>query len=185
MSNTEKSKRKKPFLTTREIAIYAMLGALMFVTKKLMEALPNIHLLGMFIMVCTIVFRSRALIPLYIYILADGLTLGFSPYWMPYLYIWAILWGITMLLPKKMPKKVAVIVYPAVCGIFGISFGALYAPAHALYQGLTFEQTLIWIAGGLGFDILHLVGNAAAGILVYPLSELLKKLVSNSSRKQA
>ena len=169
----------------RLLAVFSMLGAIMFVSDILMEFLPNIHIVGVLTVVYTIVYRSKALIPIYVYVFVNGLYMGFGIWWLAYLYIWAILWGITMLLPKKMPKKVAVIVYPAVCGIFGISFGVLYAPAHALYQGLTFEQTLIWIAGGLGFDILHLVGNTAAGILVYPLSELLKKLMNNYGRKQA
>jgi len=160
-----------------------MLGALMFASKKIMEVLPNIHLLGMFIMASTVVFRAKALFPIYLYIMLDGLFLGFSPYWAPYLYIWAILWGITMLLPKKMPKKVAAVVYPAVCAVYGLLFGALYAPAQALIMGLTFKQTLLWIVTGLGFDTLHFFGNLFAGALVLPLVELLRMLMKNRGRQ--
>ena len=46
-----------------------MLGALLFGSKIIMEALPNIHLLGMLIMVYTIAFRLKALIPIYIYVI--------------------------------------------------------------------------------------------------------------------
>ena len=47
-----------------EMVLFAMLGSLMFCSKIVMEALPNIHLLGMLIVVYTIVFRRKALIPL-------------------------------------------------------------------------------------------------------------------------
>ena len=158
------------------MAVFAMLGTLMFLSKILMEVLPNIHLLGMFTMICTIVYRKKALIPLYIYVLINGLYGGFTMWWVPYLYVWTILWGITMLLPKNMPKKIACIVYPVVCGLHGIAFGALYAPAQALMFGFDFKQTIAWIIAGLPFDALHGVGNLLAGMLILPLSELLKKI---------
>ena len=59
-----------------QIVIFAMLGSLMFCSKKIMEVLPNIHLLGMFTMVLTLTFRSKALIPIYIYVFLDGLFGG-------------------------------------------------------------------------------------------------------------
>ena len=58
-------------------------------------------------------------------------------------------------------------------------FGALYAPVQALMFNFTFEQTLSWIAAGLTFDIIHMAGNFAVGLLIFPLSEVLKKLVKN------
>ena len=158
------------------MAIFAMLGSLMFASKVIMEVLPNIHLLGMLTMVYTIVYRKKALIPIYIYVILNGVYAGFSVWWVPYLYIWTILWGVTMLLPKNMPKLVAYAVYPVVCCLHGLLFGVLYAPAQALFFGLSFEQTVAWVLTGVWFDILHMVGNFAAGFLVYPLSMAMKKL---------
>ena len=163
-------------LTVRDMAVFGMLGALMFVTKVIMEALPNIHLLGLFIMVFTLTYRTRALIPIYIYVFLNGIIAGFSFWWIPYLYIWTILWAITMLLPKNMPKKFACIVYPLVCGLHGLAFGILYAPAQAWMFGLNFEQMITWVLAGSPFDIVHCVGNLVAGTLVLPLSALMKKL---------
>ena len=156
-----------------------MLGTLMFISKILMEFLPNIHLLGMLIMVYTIVFRKKALIPIYLYVFLNGIFAGFSPWWIPYLYIWAILWGITMLLPRNMPKKVAYVVYPIICALHGILFGTLYAPVQAILYGFDFKQTIVWIIGGLTFDILHCIGNLCAGLLVLPLSEVLKRITKS------
>ena len=67
------------------MVLFAMLAALMFCSKKVMEGLPNIHLLGMFIMTFTVVFRKKALIPIYVYVFLDGLFGGFSMWWLPYL----------------------------------------------------------------------------------------------------
>ncbi len=162
------------------MALFAMLGAMMFVTRVVMAVLPNIHLLGMFTMVFTLVFRAKALIPLYVYIFIEGVFAGFDIWWIPYIYIWTILWGFTMLLPKRMPKKVCYVVYPIVCGLHGLLFGILYAPAQALFFGYTFEQMLVWISTGAFFDILHGIGDFCAGLLIVPLTELLKKLVART-----
>lgn len=167
---------KKPFLTVREMAVFAMLGTVMFCSKIILEVLPNIHLLGMLTMVYTLAFRKKALVPLYVYILLNGIFAGFAPWWVPYLYIWTVLWGVTMLLPQNMPRPVAAVVYPVVCCLHGLGFGVLYAPAQALMFGLNWEQTLAWIAAGTPWDLVHCAGNLVAGLLILPMAELLKKL---------
>lgn len=156
-----------------------MLGTLMFVSKIIMEALPNLHLLGTLTMVCTVVFRVKGLIPIYVYVFLNGIYAGFATWWVPYLYVWAILWAMTMLIPKRIPKKVAAFVYPAVCALHGFAFGIFYAPGQALLYGLSFEQMLIWIAQGVVADVTHGIGNLFIGTLVLPLSELLKKLIKS------
>ena len=82
-----------------------------------------------------------------------------------------------MLIPRRLPKKLLAVIYAAVCCLHGLTFGILYAPVQALMYGFDLEQTLAWIAAGFTFDILHGVGNLAAGLLIMPLSELLLKLV--------
>ena len=160
----------------RDIIIFAMLGTIMFISKLIMEFLPNIHAVAMFIAVFTLVYRWRALIPIYVYVFLVGLVNGFNLWWYPYIYIWTILWGVTMLLPQNMTRKVAVVVYPVVCALHGFAYGTLYAPAQALFFGLNFEQTVAWIVAGLGFDVIHGVSNFAVGFLILPFSELLHKL---------
>jgi len=169
--------KRRTALPIREMVVFAMLGTVMFCSKIIMEILPNIHLLGMLTMTYTVVFRKKALIPIYIYVAINGLYAGFSMWWMPYLYVWTILWGITMLLPQKIPKALKCILYPAVCGLHGVAFGTLYAPAQAFMFGLNFEQTVAWIAAGLPWDLLHGIGNLFAGMLILPLSDLLGKLM--------
>jgi energy-coupling factor transport system substrate-specific component len=141
-----------------------------------MEFLPNVHLLGALTMVYTLVYRKKALIPIYIYVMLNGIYAGFNLWWMPYLYIWTLLWGATMLLPKRMPRSLAVIVYPILCSAHGFLYGILYAPAQAVMFGLDFRQTIAWIAAGSAFDIIHGISNFAVGFLIIPLSEVLRRL---------
>ncbi|MBQ8523223.1 MAG: hypothetical protein IJ457_01215 [Clostridia bacterium] len=158
------------------LSLFAMYGALMYVSKYIMEGLPNIHPLTMLIVTFTVVYRIKALIPIYVYVFINGLYSGFDIWWMPYLYLWAVQCLITMLIPKKIPDRIAVIVYPVLCAILGLSFGVMYAPAQAIMFKYSFEQTVAWISSGLVFDLLHMGGNFAMGLLVLPLSKLIKKL---------
>ena len=90
-------------ISIREGAVFSMLGAIMYCSKLIMEAFPNIHLIGVLTVAFTVVYRKKALYPIYIFVLLSGLLSGFSTWWIPYLYIWTVLWGVTMLLPENMP----------------------------------------------------------------------------------
>ena len=168
-------------LNVREIAVFSMLGAMMFASKILMDALPNIHLIGTFIIAITVVYRKKALYPIYVFVFTSGLLNGFATWWLPYLYIWTVLWGIVMLLPKKLPEKAKPFIYSAVCALHGFLYGVLYAPAQALLFGLNFKGMLAWIAAGLAFDITHGISNFICGLLICPLIILFKKLTPKNS----
>ncbi len=167
--------RSKNYQRLVNLSVFALLGVIMFISKYLTEALPNIHLLGMLTMTYTITYRKKALIPIYVFVFLTGLFNGFAMWWIPYLYIWTILWAVTMLLPKKMNVKIAVPVYAVVCALHGLCYGVLYAPAQAVMFGLDFKGVLAWIGAGFYFDILHGIGNFALGFLIVPLSKTLQK----------
>lgn len=161
-------------LTTREIAVFAMLGAVMYASKLLMELVPNVHLLGAFIVAFTVVYRKKALYPIYIYVFLNGLFCGFASWWVPYLYVWTALWGAVMLLPERMPKMIRPIVYMAVCAAHGFLFGTLYAPAQAILFGLSFKGMIGWIIAGLPFDFIHGISNFFCGLLIVPIISALR-----------
>ena len=174
---SDNKKVNQTFQRTLEMILFAMLGSIMFCSKIFMEFLPNIHLLGMLTMTYTVVFRKKALIPIYVYVMLNGLYAGFNVWWVPYLYIWTILWAITMLIPQGLPKKIKYVVYPAVCCLHGLAFGTLYAPAHAIMFRMNLQTAIAWIVSGLPWDAIHGVGNLIAGMLIIPLSELMIRLL--------
>ena len=163
-------------LTAREIAVFGMLGAVMYASKVLMDVFPNIHLLGAFTMAFTVQYGRKALYPVYIYVLILGLFSGFAAWWVPHLYLWLVLWGVTMLLPRSLPKKAQMLLYMTVCALHGFLYGVLYAPFHAWVFGLDLGGTLTWIAFGFPADMIHAAGNFVGGLLIVPLSELLRRL---------
>lgn len=169
-------------LTVREMAVFGMLGAVMYASKFLMELAPNIHLLGVFTIAFTVVYRRKALYPIYVYVFLNGIFSGFASWWIPYLYLWAVLWGAVMLLPKNMPPKARPIVYMAVCAAHGFLFGTLYAPAQALLYGLSLQGMAAWIIAGLPWDCIHGVSNFFCGALIAPLVSLLRIAERNMSR---
>jgi len=162
-------------LSIRETAVFGMLGALMYASKIITEALPNIHLLGMFVVAFTLVYRRKALYPIYTFVLLTGCFAGFAAWWTPYLYIWTVLWGATMLLPRDLPPRAAPFVYMAVCAAHGFLYGTLYAPAQALLYGLGFRETVAWIVAGLPFDLIHGVSNFFVGSLILPVAKALRR----------
>ena len=61
-------------LTARETVIFAMLGAVMYASKVVMEFAPNIHLLGALTIAYTVVYRKKALYPIYTYVILNDCT---------------------------------------------------------------------------------------------------------------
>ncbi len=173
-------------LTVREIAIFGMLGALMYASKIIMDALPNIHLIGTLITAITIVYRKKALYPIYVFVFLTGFLHGFANWWIPYLYIWTVLWGMVILIPrgfvegKTRGAKFRPVVYMCVCAAHGFFYGVLYAPVQALMFGLSVEGMMAWIVAGLPFDITHGISNFCCGMLIMPIVSALRLAERNS-----
>lgn len=167
-------------LNVREIAIFGMLGALMYASKILMDAFPNIHLIGTLITAITIVYRKKALYPIYVFVFLTGFLHGFANWWIPYLYIWTVLWGMVMLVPRRFVEgktrraKLRPFVYMCVCAAHGFLYGVLYAPVQALMFGLSFDGMIAWIVAGLPFDITHGISNFCCGLLIMPIVSALR-----------
>lgn len=164
-------------LKLKDIVLLALLAALMCVGDFAMEWLPNVHFVGVFIVVTTVVYRKYALLSIFVYWIVSGLVEGISLWWIPKIYIWSLLWVGIMLIPKSLSEKVKNVLYVAVCTLHGfLSFGVLYAPAQALITGLDFKGTIAWIIAGLPFDVTQCIGNLVLGSLViYPMIKILKR----------
>ena len=161
-------------LKVKEIAVFGMLGALMFASKLVMDALPNVHLLGVFTIALTLVYRKKALYPISVFVLLLGVFNGFAMWWIPHLYVWTVLWAVIMLLPQNIPSKYRAIVYMAICALHGLLYGILYAPAQAVMYHMSFKAMISWIIAGLPFDAVHGVSNFFCGLLIIPLEKAMR-----------
>lgn len=164
-------------LKLKDIVLLSLMGALMTLGDFLFDFLPNVHLVGVFIAVTTVVYRKWALLSVYIYVFIQGLVGGFALWWIPYLYIWDFLWLFIMLIPQSLPEKVKNILYIAACALHGYLFGTLYAPAQVLlFCGGNFKTMIPWIISGLPYDVIHGTSNLILGAaFIYPAVKILRR----------
>ena len=161
-------------LTIKELTVFSMLGAVMYASKMIMEMIPNVHLLGVFIVAFTVVYRKKALYPIYIFVLLTGLLNGFSTWWLPYLYIWFVLWLFVMFVPKKLNSALKTAIYMIICAIHGFAYGILYAPVHMFIYGMSFDAIVAWVVAGLPWDMVHGISNFFCTLLTLPIIKALK-----------
>ena len=169
-------------LTVKEMTVFAMLGALMYASKMIMEVFPNVHLIGVFTIALTVIYRKKALYPIYIFVLITGLFSGFATWWIPYIYVWTVLWAGAMLLPQNMPEKLRPVIYMLLCAAHGFLYGTIYAPSQAILFGLDFKETIAWIIAGLPWDCIHGVSNFICGILIVPIINVIRLAEKTTSK---
>lgn len=158
-------------LTLREIALFGMLGALMFGMKVAMAGLPNIEPVSLMVMLMAVVFGWKCLYPIYLYVGLEILLYGINLWNINYLYIWLILAAVSIAMRRlRNPLWWALL-----SGLFGLAFGLLCTPVYWVLDG--WQYALRWWATGVGFDVAHAIGNfVIALVLFYPLRKLLIKL---------
>ena len=159
-------------MNLRKMILLALISAIMFATQVALAAVPNVHLVAVFVILAALLFGWSSLISVYIFVILEGLVYGFTMWFVNYLYVWTILAVIAILLRNNH----SVIFWTAVSGIFGLSFGALCAIPYFFIGGWSMAFSY-WIAG-IPFDLIHCVSNAVLTfVLLMPLYKLCRKLI--------
>lgn len=171
-----KENQRRKTLNVRNMVLFALFGALMFISAQI-DLVMNVHQLALFIAALTVVYRTQALIPLFVYLLLEGLFCGFGIWWLPYLYIFPLLWLSVMALPRHVKESTATVLIAVVCTLHGLFFGLLYSPVQCyVFLRGDWNATLVWVAAGFSADLLHAVGNLLCSLLTVPLVRLLCRL---------
>ena len=166
MANTEKKK-----IAAKELIVLSLFAAFMHVFQIALAFLPNIEVVSLLVILCTLIYGKKTLYPIYLFAVVQGLMYGFGIWWFMYLYVWTVLWAVVMLLPHTDSP----ILWAIVSGLFGFLFGLLCSIPYLFIGGLKMAIAY-WIAG-IPFDLVHGVGNAVvAMVLVRPLYRVLLKL---------
>ena len=163
--------KTKGKLTTYEVVLFGVLGALTFAAKFAMSALPNIEPVSLMIMLFAVTFGWKALYPTYLYVAMEVLFYGINIWNIYYLYIWAIL-AVMAILLRKMEEPLG---WAILSGAFGLAFGALCGITDIFIGGFGYAVAK-WVSG-ITFDLLHCGGNFVIALLLFkPLRKLLGKL---------
>ncbi len=162
---------KKQLLTTYELVLFGVLGALTFAAKFVMSGLPNIEPVSLMVMLFAVTFGWKALFPTYVYVVLEVWIYGINTWTICYLYVWAVL-AVAAIFLRRMEQPLG---WAILSGAFGLLFGALCGITDVFMGGLSFALSK-WTMG-IGFDITHCVGNFVIALLLFaPLRKVLEKL---------
>lgn len=160
-------------ISLKELITLTMLGALLALGQWLMQGLPNIEPVSLLLMVYTYKFGYKALISTYVFVGLELMLFGFNVWNIMYLYVWAIL--VLVVLPLRKIRKGWL--FAIIGALFGMSFGILCSIPYFFTMG--WEFAFSWIASGLGFDLIHGIGNFAIILVLYiPLTKALDRIKS-------
>lgn len=165
-------------LTLRELVLFALLGGVCFLGKLVMAGLPNIEPVTLLVMLFTVTFGWRALLPVYTYVLLELVVYPPELWSISYLYIWLV----PVLLAMALRRCETPLAWALAAGGFGLLFGALCAPVYLATGGWAFAAG--WWVSGIPFDLVHGAGNFALTLALFrPLRVLLGRLYAGMMSK--
>ena len=167
----ERGGRKRRF-TIRDIAAMGMMLALIEVSKRALEFLPNVELVTLLFMVFTLNFGLEVLAVSVAFTLVETAFWGVNNWVIMYLYIWP-----AEILFVYFTRRYASYWFHAVfSALFGFCFGALCSIPYLAVGGWSMAFT--WWVAGIPYDILHGVSNFVLCLILYrPLMAATKKAV--------
>ncbi len=157
-------------LTTRELVMFGLLAALVFVLQIALSFLPNVELVTLLFILYVLVYGPKAFLIIYAFVLLEGVYYGFGLWWINYLYVWALQAAVTLLFRKER----SAVFWALMAGIYGITFGTQCSVPYFFMGGI--PSGFAYIASGLSFDLIHAVSNFIVTLVLFrPLREILEK----------
>ncbi len=159
-----------------DIALVALMVAVIEVFKFTMMGLPNIELTSFWLILFSKNFGKKVYYVVPVFTLIEGVIFGFNLWWISYLYVWPLLVFVT----RIFRKNDSALTWAVISAVFGLSFGALCAIPYA-FTGTDFTSGLNiafgWWVAGIPWDIAHCIGNFILTLLLYkPLSKVMLKM---------
>lgn len=155
----------------KDIVIIGMLSALFLTVQVGLSFLPNVELISLFIILCTLILGYKTLIIIYIFVVSELFIYGLSTWLINYLYIWTFLFVVAYFFRRERSPYF----WAIVSGLFGLSFGALCSIPYFFMGG--FPTMLAYWVSGILFDLVHGVANFILALVLFrPLYYLLDKI---------
>lgn len=159
-------------LRIRELTLLALMAAMMVASQVAMAALPNMHVVGVLVIVTTLLFGWKALYAVFAFAFLELLIYGAGMWVINYFYVWPLM--VICAMPFRNVESP--LFWGIFAGINGITFGAQCSVPYFITGGWAAGFSY-WVAG-IPFDLLHGASNLVLGtLLVMPLYRLCKKLI--------
>ncbi len=159
-------------LSPRELALLALLAALMVTSQVALSVFPNIHLVGVLVILTVRLFGWKALYAVFSFALLEMLIYGAGIWVINYFYVWPLMAVCAM----PLRKVDSPLFWAAFAAVHGLSFGAQCSIPYFITGG--------WAAGfgywaaGIPFDLIHGGSNFVLTlVLIRPLTDLCKRLL--------
>ncbi len=176
------SKRPARSWSVYDLAVLGMMVALMEVSKRALDFLPNIELISFLTIVFTLFYGWKTLAAVYAFVAFECFYFGFGTWSIAYLYVWPLLVCLVMA-TRKIGRRRALF-YALLSGAFGLSFGFLCS----LYTLVTFGPAtqFAWWVSGIPYDIVHCLGNFGICLVLFaPVTRLMDRLTRSLGRGRA
>lgn len=156
----------------RTLVTIAAMVAVMEAGKFLLNALPNVEVITLLVIVYTKVFGWRkTLAAVLLFALLECMWWGFGTWSIVYFYLWPLLVWLTWLIRKQK----SVWAYVLLAGTFGLAFGALSSTASIPLFG--WKTAVAWWISGIPYDLIHAGSNTVITALLYqPLVNALTRI---------
>lgn len=159
-------------MSTGRIVRIALLSAILYISKLILEWLPNVELVSLLVIIYTLVFGAETFFIVTVFNIFEFVQWGFGMWFVSYLYVWPLL-VLPALLLKKVFKE-EFLLWAIVSGLFGLFFGAMFA---ILYVFIDVHYALTYYISGLPWDVWHCVANFVLMLILgKPLYRLLSRM---------
>lgn len=156
----------------KKIVRIALLSAILYVAKFILECLPNVELVSFLTILYTLVFGTEAFFVVTVFNLFEFIQWGFGTWFISYLYVWPILVLLTLLFKKLFKEEF--LLWAILSGLFGLIFGSMFA---VVYIFIDPHYALTYFISGLPWDVWHCIANFIIMILIgRPTYKILCKL---------
>ncbi len=164
---------------TRELVLIAVMTAVLEVSKHALDALPNIELVSLLVILYTLHFGLRkTLITVLIFAVIESMIYGIGIWSAAYLYVWPVL----AFLAYTVRNHASRFNISVLSAMFGLFFGMLCALLTLFIGG--FRMAFSWWIAGIPYDLIHCAGNFLTAFLLYnPLSRALGQLTESMHLK--
>ena len=147
-------------MPVRKMTRIALLSAILYIAKVVLEFIPNVELISFLTIIYTLVFGTEALLIVTVFNMFELVQWGFGVWWISYLYVWPLLVLATMFIKRMLAMggfgKDEFALWAVVSGSFGLLFGFLFAIA---YLPVNPAYALSYWLSGLLWDVWHGISN--------------------------
>lgn len=162
----------------RLVCIAAM-TAILEVAKFALNAIANVELISLLVIVFTRKFGWRMTMPaVFLFALLECMWWGVSLWTITYFYVWPILAAVTAAVNTD-----SAVTNSLISGIFGLSFGALCSLVTLVLNGP--GAAVAWWIAGIPYDLVHGAANFVLCMLLFhPLMKALSNIEHHTVRSE-